>query len=142
LSPAMTCELYKIEYSHSCDIGGYYFSGGFEGEIYLHGHVAESPEDRFEEGSENGEGLFIPSLQRGLKQYIFRTDLVTGQTVEMLYFLSLLDDVRLIYPTGEEVSLQRLQVSHQWMFDDRREAQVELLYDLDEVLLSTACCIL
>ena len=146
--PDINC-LYKIEFTnegssyHSfCDIDPYIFSDGFIGELYLEAHIAESPEDIYEEGEENGEGEFVPSFKRGVKQYILRTGLITAQTVDLIYFLRLLTRVELTLLTGEVVEMKNLSITHEWQFEDKQEATVEITFDMDEIITKTACCIL
>jgi hypothetical protein len=140
--------LFKIEYTNEgsgyhafCDLPPFIFSNGFVGVVYLFGHIAETPEAVYEEGEENGEGEFVPSYQRGTKQYILRTGLITQQTVDLLYFLRMISRVELTLLTGEVVRMNRLEVSHEYQFDDKQEATAELRFDLDEHLVATACCV-
>ena len=134
--------LFQIRYTNTCDLYPYYFEDGWSGLIYLDAHLAETELDLYEEGEEDGEGVFQADLKRGRKEYLLRTGLVTQQRVELLYLLPLFDTIYLTLQTGEVVQVFNLSVSHEYQFDDKQESTVELRFDMGEYLVSEACCTL
>jgi len=92
------------------------------------------------EGSEDGNGLFIPTFRRQEKIQLIRTPAITQVMVECLYRLMLHDTITLIDLVGDTWTVKSLETEHEWQGEDKYFALAVLTLDLSEVFVTAGCC--
>lgn len=127
-------------FSHSCDIGDYYYSGGLEQTMYLETEPLEPNFPYVEKGLENGFGTFIPTWQRQDKTYIIRTLYVPQFIVEVLHRLKIHDSVEIIDLVGDEFTVESINTEQDWQGEDKYYALATITVNLGEKIIVTACC--
>lgn len=130
----------RIQFKHGCELPPFRFPTGWIGEIVLDAAIVDTDEDIYEEGNEDGEHTFYPTLQRSTKVYILKTGLVNDSQLKTLYYLPLFDSVAITLETGERLNMQHIQVEHEYPFDNKYQAVATIRFDVGEVLTKTTCC--
>lgn len=130
----------RIQFKHGCELPPFKFPSGWIGEIILDAAIVDTDEDIYEEGEEDGEHTFFPTLQRSTKVYILKTGLINDSQLKTLYYLPLFDSVAITLETGERLNMQHIQVEHEYPFDNKYQATATIRFDVGEVLTKTTCC--
>ncbi len=130
----------RIDFSNSCDLADILYSEGFEQSLWIKSENMETTFPMTPEGSEDGNGKFIPTFRRQEKLHIIRTPFLTQAMVETLYRLMLHDTITLIDLIGEEFTIENLEVEHEWQGDDKYYALAELTVDFGEAVVVGGCC--
>jgi hypothetical protein len=129
-----------INYSNTCDIGELLYHGGLLQTIWFESEPMECtfPED--EEGIKNGEGRFVRSFARQVKKYLVRTKEMPDFIVDVFNRMKLHDTIELIDLVGNRNDIYNLEVEHEWLWDDKYYAKLELTFDYDESVVIAGCC--
>ena len=130
----------RIDFSNTCDLGDIVYAEGMEQTLWIKSELMEATFPMTPEGSEDGNGLFIPTFRRQEKLQVLRTPLITQVMVECLYRLMLHDTITIIDLVGDTWTVKSLETEHEWQGDDKYYALAELTFDLDEVFVIAGCC--
>ena len=129
-----------IEFFNSCNLGDILYSGGFIQTLYFESETMESSYPTEEEGQKNGEGQFVRTFARQVKKYLARTKQMPDYMVDVFNRMKLHDNIELTDLVGDVHSLLNLEVDHEWLFDDKYYAKMDLTFDYDETVIIAACC--
>jgi hypothetical protein len=88
----------------------------------------------------NGEGLFVRSFARQTKKYLARTKAMPAYMVEVFNRLKLHDTIELIDLVGDVNDVYNLEAEHEWLWDDKYYAKMDLTFDYNEVFVIGGCC--
>jgi hypothetical protein len=131
----------KFEYWNTCDLGNIYYQGGQHFWFYLDGDVLEPFHEDTEDGQENGEGDFIPTLRRQMKRYRIRTSLIPDYLIDAIQRMKLHDHIELTFKTGEVEQIYNLDIETEWQFEKYCwQGTVTMTFDMDEKVVLGACC--
>jgi hypothetical protein len=128
-----------INFFNSCNLGNILYNG-FVQTLYFESETMESTYPTEEEGQKNGEGRFVRTFARQVKKYIARTKQMPDYMVDVFNRMKLHDNIELIDTVGDTHNLLNLEVDHEWLFDDKYYAKIDLTFDYDESVLVSACC--
>jgi len=132
----------KLDWSNSCDLGRVYYSGGFTNTLYLDAEIGKPEYSIEEEGFENGDGVFIKTRERLIKNYKFEI-VVPEYIADALVFMALHDNIRISYTNGLYSSTVRnVKVNVNWEdITNSCLAIVEVSFQQDDQILKGNCCI-
>ena len=129
-----------LNFHNDCDLGDFYYHGGFNQTIWIESEAMEITFPLEEEGAKNGESKFIRSFARQDKKYILRTKEMPDYMVDVFHRLRLHDTVILIDKVGDSHILYNIEPEHEWIGVDKYYAQINLNFDFDEAVVITGCC--
>lgn len=130
----------KLDFYHTCNLGDINYEDGFRQTLFLDAEPMEDEYPYVERGIENGLGVFIPSFQRQDKMRIVRTKLVTSFLVDVLHRLKMHHYVTLTDLVGDVWDVKQIDTEHEWFGEDKYYALATMTMDLDEAVVTTACC--
>ena len=130
----------RIDFSNTCDLGDILYADDFEQTLWIESELMEATFQMTPEGSEDGNGLFIPTFRRQDKLQLIRTPLITQVMVECLYRLMLHDTITIIDLVGDTWTVKSLETEHEWQGTDNYYALAVLTVDLDTVFVIGGCC--
>jgi len=129
-----------INYSNSCTVGNIYYPAGFTQTLWIESDTMEPTWPTDEKGVENGEGRFVRTFIRQVKKYTARTKEVPDFIVDVFHRLRLHDTITLTDLVGDTFTMFNLEVEHEWLFEDKHYAKVDLTFDYDESIIMIGCC--
>lgn len=129
-----------INFHNDCDLGDFYYHGGFTQTLWLESEPMENSFPLEEEAIKNGEGRLIRTFARQTKKYLVRTNKLPGYMVEVFNRLKLHDTITLTDLVGDTNTVYNLEVEHEYLGDDKYYAKIELTFDYDEVIVTAGCC--
>lgn len=129
-----------INFSNTCDLGDIVYQDGFTQSLWFESETMENTYPTEEEGQKNGEGRFVRTFARLVKKYLARTKDMPGYMVDVFNRLKLHDTVELIDLVGDVNDVYNIEVEHEWLFDDKYYAKLDLTFDYDEYTLVSGCC--
>ena len=129
-----------INFSNTCDLGEILYHEGFTQTIWFQSDTMESSFPIEESGQNNGNGRFVRTFARQVKKYLTKTLAMPDYMVDVFHRLKLHDTVELIDLVGDTHDVYNLEVEHEWLFDDKYYAKLDLTFDYDEVVVISACC--
>lgn len=129
-----------INYHNDCDLGDILYADGLTQTIWFESEPMENTYPQEEEGVKNGEALFVRSFARQTKKYLVRTFEMPAFMVEVFNRMKLHDTVELIDLVGDENTVYNLEVEHEWLWDDKYYAKIELTFDYNEAFVIAGCC--
>lgn len=129
-----------INFHNTCDLGDILYADGLTQTLWFESETMENTYPLEEEGVKNGEALFVRSFGRQTKKYLVRTKEMPAYMVEVFNRMKLHDTVELIDLVGDENTVYNLEVEHEWLWDDKYYAKMDLTFDYDEVFVVGGCC--
>ena len=130
-----------FNFENSCDLGDILYQDNFEQTLYIESETMEPFFELDDEGQKNGDGRFVRTFGRQVKKYTVRTLAVPAYIVELFNRMKLHDDVELIDLVGDTNDVYNLEVDHEWLFEDKYYAKVDLTFDFDEAFVVSSCCV-
>lgn len=130
-----------INFDNSCDLGELLYHTGFTQTLWFESETMETSFPTEEEGQNNGEGKFIRTFARQTKKYLARTKQMPDYMVDVFHRMKLHDTITLTDLVGDINIVHNLEVEHEWLFDDKYSAKVDLTFDYDETALVSGCCV-
>ena len=142
LPPAITySDKYLIfNFTNNCDLGDISYANGFTQALCLESEPLESFFELDEEGQNNGEGRFVRTFARQVKKYVVRSGIVPDYMVDVFERMKLCGTVTLTDLVGDVHTVYNLEVEHEWLFNDKYYAKIDLTFDYDESVVVGACC--
>jgi hypothetical protein len=137
---ALSTKFLIINFYNTCDIGDFFYHGGFSQTLWFESDTMEQSYPQEEEGVKNGEGRFIRSFARQVKKYLVRTKAMPDYMVDVFNRMKLHDNIQLIDLVGDTHQVYNLEVEHEWLFDDKYYAKIDLTFDYDESIVIGGCC--
>lgn len=132
----------KLTYKNSCDIGGVYYGGGYENILFIDAVVCKPEYDKQEDGFNNDQRVFIKEYD-ALKK-IYKFDLIAPEHIaNTLAFMSMHDDVKISWTNGlYQSQIRNIKVNVTWedSFNDCM-ATIEVLFEQDDQIVNTSCCV-
>ena len=135
-----SAEYTRIDFSNTCDLGDIVYAEGLSQTLWIKSELMEAAFPMTPEGSEDGNGLFVPTFRRQEKLQIIRTPMITQVMVECLYRLMLHDTITIIDLVGDAWTVKSLETEHEWQGDDKYFALAVLTFDLNETFVISGCC--
>jgi len=129
-----------LNFFNTCNLGDLLYQDGFAQTLYLESETMENTYPEEEEGQKNGEGRFVRTFARQIKKYLTRTKAMPDYMVDVFNRMRLHDNIELIDLVGDSHNVFNLEVDHEWLFDDKYYASLELTFDYDEAVVIAACC--
>lgn len=129
-----------LNFHNDCDLGDILYHDGFTQTFWFESETMEPSFPNEEEGQKNGEGRFLRTFARQTKKYLARTKEMPDFMVDVFNRLKLHDSVVLTDLVGDVNSLYNLEVEHEWLFDDKYYAKIDLTFDYDETVIVSGCC--
>jgi hypothetical protein len=129
-----------LNFHNDCDLGDFLYHTGFDQTIWFKSEPMEMIFPIEEEGVKNGYGQFVRSFARQVKKYLIRTNKMPDFMVDVFHRLKLHDTIELINLTGDVNTVYNLEVEHEWLFEDKYYAKLELTFDYDESVVIAGCC--
>lgn len=129
-----------INFSNTCDLGDIVYQDGFTQSLWFESETMENTYPTEEEGQKNGEGRFIRTFARLVKKYLARTKDMPGYMVEVFNTMKLHNTVEIIDLVGDENDVYNIEVEHEWLFDDKYYAKLDLTFDYNEATVVSGCC--
>jgi len=129
-----------FDFFNSCNLGDINYIDSFLQTLYLESETMESTFTTEEEGQKNGEGQFVRTFARQTKKYSIRTMALPDYMVDVFNRMKLHDNVQLTDLVGDVHNVYNLEVDHEWLFDDKHYAKIDLTFDYDETVIIAACC--
>jgi len=133
-------EYLTLNFSNGCDIGDILYSEGFTQTLWFESEPMEMSFPLDEKGIENGDARFIRTFGRQVKKYLVRTKEMPGYMVEVFNRMRLHDTIELTDLVGDTNDLYNLEVEHEWLWDDRYYARLDLTFDYNEAFVIGGCC--
>ena len=130
----------QIDFSNTCDLGNILYSEGFTQTAWIESEPMEMTFPQEDKGIENGEGQFIRTFARQTKKYLVKTKDLPDYMVEVFNRMRLHDTVEITDLVGDTNDVYNLEVEHEWLWDDRYYAKIELTFDYDETFVIGGCC--
>jgi hypothetical protein len=129
-----------LNFYNSCNLGDIIYEDGFDQALWFKSEPMEQAYPQEEEGVKNGEGRFVRTFARQVKKYIARTNQMPDYMVDVFNRLKLHSDVELIDLVGDVNDVYNLEVEHEWLYDDKYYAKIDLTFDYDEAVVMAGCC--
>lgn len=130
----------KIDFYNDCDLGNILYQTGFTQKAWLRSEAMETLFPIEEEGVKNGEGVFIRTFARQVKKYVVRVANMPDYMVDVFHRMKLHDTVLMTDLVGDLNEMLNLEVDHEWLYDDKYYARIELTFDYDEAFTIGGCC--
>ena len=130
-----------INFSNTCDLGDILYSDGFTQTVWFESETMENSYPQEEEGQKNGESRFVRTFARQVKKYLARTKDLPAYMVDVFNRMKLHNTVTLIDLVGDTNTVYNLEVEHEWLFDDKYYAKLDLTFDYDESVVVSSCCV-
>lgn len=128
-----------INLHNTYDLGNILYQDSFTQTIWMESETMETLFPTEEEGQKNGEGRFVRTFGRQTKKYNVKTNQVPDYMVDVFHRLRLHDAITLTDLVGDINTVYNLEVEHEWLFDDKYYAKVDLTFDYDETALVSGC---
>lgn len=129
-----------IDFHNTCDLGEILYHDGFTQTLWFESETMEPSFPLEEEGQKNGEGRFVRTFARQTKKYLVRTKNMPDYMVDVFHRLRLHDTITLTDLVGDTNTVYNLEVEHDWLFDDKYYAKLDLIFDYDETVVLSGCC--
>lgn len=129
-----------IDFSNTCDIGDIIYQDGLMQTAWLKSEPMEMAFPQEEQGANDGNGRFVRSYARQVKKYIVRTPQMPDYMVEVFNRMKLHDTVEITNLIGDTNDVYNLEVDHEWLYDDKYYAQINLTFDHNEAFVIVGCC--
>ena len=130
-----------LNFTNSCDLGESIYHDDFTQTLWFESESMETSFPQEEEGQKNNDGKFFRTFVRQVKKYVARTKMMPDFMVDVFNRMKLHNSVELIDLVGDVHDVYNIEVEHEWLFDDKYYAKVDLTFDYDETVLSSGCCI-
>jgi hypothetical protein len=121
-------------------LGDILYHNGFVQTLWFESETIESSFPQEEEGENNGDGRFVRTFARQVKKYLAHTKQMPDYMVDVFNRLKLHDNVELTDLVGDNHKIYNLEVDHEWLFDDKYYAKLDLTFDYNEAIIIGACC--
>lgn len=128
-----------INFSNTYDLGNILYQDSFAQTLWIESETMEPLFPLKEEGQENAEGRFVRTFGRQVKKYIARTKTMPDYMVDVFNRMRLHDTISLIDLVGDQNTVYNLETEHEWLFDDKYYAKIDLTFDYDETVLVSGC---
>lgn len=141
------CELTKITYFDTCDVGGIFYRtaeyGGvgakqYRNVFYLEVGVGKPEYEYNEEGEEDGLGNFSPDYKRLTKNYFLQA-VLPEYMLDAVQLLPLHKNIEVHTSEGYTGSIDTITINSEWQGDKGVWALTDILFSTDFVV-KTACC--
>jgi hypothetical protein len=129
-----------LTFFNTCDLGDILYHNGFVQTLWFESETIESSFPQEEEGENNGDGRFVRTFARQVKKYLAHTKQMPDYMVDVFNRLKLHDNVELTDLVGDNHKIYNLEVDHEWLFDDKYYAKLDLTFDYNEAIIIGACC--
>lgn len=129
-----------LEFYNTCDLGEILYHHGFIQTLWFTSEPMEHTFPLEEKGVENGEGRFIRTFGRQVKKYLARTNAMPDYMIDVFHRMKLHDHITLTDLVGDSNSLYNLEVEHEWLWEDKYYAKLDLTFDYDEAIVIAGCC--
>lgn len=129
-----------LNFFNSCNLGDILYQNGFLQTLWFKSEPMEMSFPEEEEGQKNGENTFVRTFARQVKQYMTRTNKMPDYMVDVFNRMKLHDNIELTDLVGDIHSVYNLSVEHEWLWDDKYLAKLDLTFDYNEVVIVAACC--
>lgn len=129
-----------INFSNTCDLGDILYQDGFAQTVWFESETMEPSFPNEEEGQKNSDGKFFRTFARQVKKYLSRTMEMPDFMVDVFNRMKLHDTISITDLVGDTYTLHNLEVEHEWLWDDKYYAKIDLTFDYDETVLISACC--
>lgn len=126
-------------FTNSYDLGTILYQDGFTQTLWIESETMEPSFPLKEEGQENADGRFVRTFGRQLKKYLARTKVVPDYMVDVFNRARLCDTITLRDLVGDLNTIYNLEVEHEWLWDDKYYAKIDLTFDYDETVLVSGC---
>lgn len=129
-----------LNFHNNCDLGDILYHDGFTQTLWFESETMEPAFPTEEEGQKNGEGRFARTFARQTKKYLARTKEMPDFMVDVFNRMKLHDTIQLIDLVGDTHNVYNLEVEHEWLFEDKYYAKIDLTFDYDETVVVSGCC--
>lgn len=133
-------EYLTLNFSNTCDLGNIIYHGGFDQTLWFKSEPMEMTFPTEEDDVQNGEARFVRTFARQERKYNIKTFEMPGFMVDVFSRMQLHDTVQLIDLVGDTNDVFNLEVEHEWLWDDKYYARMELTFDYDETVVIGGCC--
>ena len=130
-----------LNFTNSCDLGELIYHDDFTQTLWFESESMETSFPQEEEGQKNNDGKFFRTFTRQVKKYIARTKMMPDFMVDVFNRMKLHNSIELIDLVGDTHDVYNLEVDHEWLFDDKYYAKIDLTFDYNETVLSSGCCV-
>ena len=93
-----------------------------------------------EKDQKNGEDRLVRSFARGDKKYLARTKEVPDFLVQVFHRMRLHDSIEMTDLVGDVNEMYNLEIDHEWLWDDKYYAKIEIMFDYNEAWVVAGCC--
>jgi len=128
-----------ITFSNTYDLGDILYHDGFIQTVWMESETMEPSFPLEEEGQKNAEGRFVRTFGRQVKKYLARTKAMPDYMVDVFNRMRLCDTITLTDLVGDQNSVYNIEVEHEWLFNDKYYAKLDLTFDYDETVLVSGC---
>jgi len=129
----------QIIFTNTYDFGDILYHTGFTQKAWFESETMEQSYPTDEEGSKDGRGMYIRTFARQVKKYLARTVTMPDYMVDVFNRMKLHDTITLIDLVGDVNTVYNLEVEHEWLWDDKYYAKIELTFDYDETVVTSGC---
>lgn len=133
-------KLTKFTYFNSCDMGNVLYSTGYQSWFFMDITVNAPDELIEEEVQRNGDEEEIVTFRRQVKRHKIVTPLIPEFMCDAIERMKSCDTVRMTFPNGEILDIKNIQTEKDWFDTSNCYAIMTITFDVDEVLINTACC--
>jgi len=129
----------QMTFTNTYDLGDILYHTGFTQKVWFESETMEPSFPTDEEGSKDGRGRYIRTFARQVKKYLARTVTMPDYMVDVFNRMKLHDTITLMDLVGDVNTVYNLEVEHEWLFDDKYYAKIELIFDYDETVVTSGC---
>ena len=130
-----------LTFTNTCDLGELLYHDGFTQTLWFESESMENSYPLQEEGQTNNYNKFFRTFARQVKKYVARTKMMPDFMVDVFNRMKLHNSIELIDLVGDVHTVYNLEVEHEWLFDDKYYAKIDLTFDYDETVVSSGCCV-
>jgi hypothetical protein len=129
-----------IEFTNTCDLGDILYHEGFVQTIWFESEPMETSFPTEEKGQNNGYGQFVRTFARQIKKYLARTKEMPDYMVDVFNRMRLHDTIQITDLVGDVHDVYNLEVEHEWLFEEKYYAKLDLSFDYNEAVVISSCC--
>lgn len=128
-----------MTFTNTYDFGDILYHTGFTQKAWFESETMEQSYPTDEEGAKDGRGRYIRTFARQVKKYLARTVTMPDYMVDVFNRMKLHDTITLTDLVGDTNTVYNLEVEHEWLWDDKYYAKIELTFDYDETVVTSGC---
>ena len=128
-----------MTFTNTYDFGDILYHTGFTQKAWFESETMEQSYILEEEGARDGRSRYIRTFARQVKKYLARTVTMPDYMVDVFNRMKLHDNITLTDLVGDVNTVYNLEVEHEWLWDDKYYAKIELTFDYDETVVTSGC---